>query len=583
MKNKKTLPVAWQRFRVAVICALGLFLVAGAWSFRQNHLERALADAVMQDSEANAHSLLEQGANPNGLLGQESSTIDFFALLNQLLVRPSNKLAIQPQGHRRSPAGIHHSVLMQAATSSSSQITRDLLAHGADIRFRVADGRTALHFAARAPTSENTRLLLEQGADPKAQTVSGDTALHVAVRSPGGFNIAALVQHGADINARNGAGVTPLQAAVQAQAFRAVLQLLQLGADSSDLFHNASDSALDWVAARQSDESQALLVRLWEKEMSAAQRSRFGAYLLIAAVGAGNSPGVDYLLLHGVPVNSVYRHVVTRNSGGNFGSPSGAGSYLTASPGDTPLLVASMGRNKEIIRRLLSAGADVNAVNAAGETPLHRAMFYANIDICRLFLEHGARVTASRPGVDPPLLTVLKQQQDLMANYTGANVPVFISKQSAENRQRINLLIEYGANFTDRNANGDTSLMYTTDDPEFVALLLRRGVDVNASNLQGETALIRCSRLGYDRAVAALIAAGARIDQADNSGRTALMAATVGLTGFSNVKTVKLLLQLGANPNVRDKTGKTALGRLGPRPTPLTAQAAAILVKAGGK
>lgn len=56
----------------------------------------------------------------------------------------------------------------------------------------------------------------------------------------------------------------------------------------------------------------------------------------------------------------------------------------------TPLHSAAAGQNLTIVRMLLEAGADVNAVQEGGFTPLMGAAQNGNVEMVRLLLEHGA-------------------------------------------------------------------------------------------------------------------------------------------------------------------------------------------------
>jgi ankyrin repeat protein len=92
--------------------------------------------------------------------------------------------------------------------------------------------------------------------------------------------------------------------------------------------------------------------------------------------------------------------------------------------------------------------------------------------------------------------------------------------------------------------------------------LLASGIDVNAVYGNGLTVLMWAAghaddvpeQEGVDL-VASLLSRGARLDPADNRGRTALMiAAEQGHAGV-----VEVLLKAGANAKLRDREGKGAL------------------------
>lgn len=82
--------------------------------------------------------------------------------------------------------------------------------------------------------------------------------------------------------------------------------------------------------------------------------------------------------------------------------------------------------------------------------------------------------------------------------------------------------------------------------------LIASGVDVNARDHQGTTALMLAAWNGYSEGVKTLLEAGARVNERDHTGRTALSIA-------GDAETVRLLLLWGAEVNVRDESGETPL------------------------
>jgi len=59
--------------------------------------------------------------------------------------------------------------------------------------------------------------------------------------------------------------------------------------------------------------------------------------------------------------------------------------------GDTPLIHAAFGGNKEVAELLLANGADVNAKDRGGDTPLDSAIFIRKTEIADLLRKHGGK------------------------------------------------------------------------------------------------------------------------------------------------------------------------------------------------
>lgn len=88
-----------------------------------------------------------------------------------------------------------------------------------------------------------------------------------------------------------------------------------------------------------------------------------------------------------------------------------------------------------------------------------------------------------------------------------------------------------------------------------VRLFLAAGMNVDARNRGGETALIASSGRGQTDVICTLLAAGAAVNTRDFAGKTAL----VNASGIVNAHVMRMLLDAGANPNVETANGWTPL------------------------
>lgn len=88
-------------------------------------------------------------------------------------------------------------------------------------------------------------------------------------------------------------------------------------------------------------------------------------------------------------------------------------------------------------------------------------------------------------------------------------------------------------------------------------------IDVDATDMEGTPPLIYASCFGHQEVVAALLDAGADVDKRDKNQWTALMWALIDATS-KHKAIAKLLLDHGANPDVKSSSGRSALDFIPP-------------------
>jgi ankyrin repeat protein len=170
--------------------------------------------------------------------------------------------------------------------------------------------------------------------------------------------------------------------------------------------------------------------------------------------------------------------------------------------GSTPLMYAAQNGRVECINFLIGHGADVNAVNNNGLTALHFATDSHNSEVIKVLIKHGAKVNTS----------------DL--------TPLHRAIQRDCSISLIQVLLENGA--TKCNINAQTSLGNT---PLHLA--------IKASRLDVITELVN---RGYN----------ANVQTKD--GDTPLHFAVI-----KSLDMVKLLLKMGADPNLKNNNGEIPL------------------------
>ncbi len=120
------------------------------------------------------------------------------------------------------------------------------------------------------------------------------------------------------------------------------------------------------------------------------------------------------------------------------------------------------------------------------------------------------------------------------------------------------------------------------DDIDMLKIALDGGGNARAiTSPYDGTALIAAAHLGHVEVVRTLIAARAPLNHVNNLGWTALIEAVVlGNGGANHTATVDALVKAGADVNIADRQGTTALGHARTRGY---SQMARILENAGGR
>lgn len=121
----------------------------------------------------------------------------------------------------------------------------------------------------------------------------------------------------------------------------------------------------------------------------------------------------------------------------------------------------------------------------------------------------------------------------------------------------VELFLQAGIDINAADANGQTALMVAADNAQenVVFKLIENGANINAKDMRSHTALRYAAEAGHGNIVQTLLENGADLNVKSNTGATALMGAS--WAGYKDV--VEALLNKGANVNEKDYNGKTAL------------------------
>lgn len=118
-------------------------------------------------------------------------------------------------------------ILLAYVWRDNQKATERLLALGADVKLRDADGDTALHGAAETGNVEIMRRLLDKGADPNAKNKLGGTPLMWAAVYGNDDAAQLLLSRGADPSLKDNDGITAVEWAVRNKRNSTVSLLLR--------------------------------------------------------------------------------------------------------------------------------------------------------------------------------------------------------------------------------------------------------------------------------------------------------------------------------------------------------------------
>jgi len=219
----------------------------------------------------------------------------------------------------------------------------------------------------------------------------------------------------------------------------------------------------------------------------------------------------------------------------------------------TPLIIAITNNHPDVARDLIDRGADIKAVDWYGRTALWAAVETRNMDVdnasfvnsidrapfldlIQVLLERGADPNVRTKEVPPIRREFLRITGSLAwVDFTGQTP--FLTASLAGDLTVMKLLLKHNADPNIPTFAGTTALMaaagvnwvvdqtYDEGQPallDAVKLCVELGMDINAVNSMGLTALHGAANRGSDDIIRYLVQQGAKIDAKDAEGRTPL-------------------------------------------------------------
>jgi ankyrin repeat protein len=456
--------------------------------------------------------------------------------------------------------------LIDAVKRGDRDAVRELLRSKPDVNAAQADGTTALHWAVRANDIELVGMLLRAGAKATATNRYGIAPITLAATNGSVEALDALLKAGANANTQSAEGEPIIMTAARTGNASAVKLLIGRGADVNAREKWFGETAVMWAAAENHADAIKVLAESGA-DINAKSTVVDAPVLEFPRSGGPNSPfprGGWTALMFAAREGAIDAARTLAELGANLNVAALPQTDIPLKPeefkaadqgiGTTALVFAIINSHYDLAAVLLEKGANPNVVDIAGMGPL-----YAAVDMNSLQWVQG------RPA------PILSDKLD------GVDVVKLLLDRGADPNARLKrapLKRHHDAGTTLNFGQGTTALMRAarTNDIAVMQLLLDKGADpfltlpdrtnalmiaagLGAGGLRGEgIRIVVPTPEGAVEACKLLLDRGMDVDAFNNAGNTALH----GAVGRGD-PVVKFLAERGATLTLKNKAGFTPL------------------------
>ncbi|WP_418114925.1 ankyrin repeat domain-containing protein [Vibrio scophthalmi] len=447
-----------------------------------------LFNAVEYQCSIRVGEMLKMGADPNVTDYLHVTPLIYAAIEDQSLI-----IEQLIKAEANVDAATHSGVtaLIAAAKNGSIHAAQQLIAANAKPDLIDDNAMTALMYAAKNNHADIVDELIKAKANLDLADERGFTALMMASWEGNAAMVEKLLAENAtvDIQSSNGYNAqTALIFASDKGHTETVKQLLKAN-PRTYIRDNFGKSPLDYAKENGHDEIVILLEQyqppaysVLPKDKALCQQtfSQQQQQPLFYAIDHDCAEAVNKLVSEGANLNAINGY------------------------GYTPLMVAAIQRNPVIAQLLIKANADVNAIEPEyARTALIFASSRGSLEVVNLLLEAGVDdINAKGKWGDSALIeAIFDDHVAIVERLVQANASLDISS-----RYDLNPL-----------------MMASLQSPKVVKYLISIGVDVNEQNKEtGETALMTASKRGQYSIIKLLTRAGAQLDIESKNGATAM-------------------------------------------------------------
>jgi len=416
---------------------------------------------------------------------------------------------------------------------------RLLLSHNANPDILDANQSTPLHLTVPATQRlEMVKLLLAFKANPALMDIQGNTPLHKAVAQLYAPEIVeTLIQAGAPVNAQNSKGDTPLIICARTEHYEYARPLIEANAEIFKM-NQAGENALKIALSKGYTAVDNIVL-----PSNVNQSDDNSNSVLMTAVSLKASPDVLKLILS-----------------------KGADPNAKNKAQDTALHISVRQNYAQQGIVLLDANADIFQYNAVQENPLFLALtakpapleWFFRPNVITATDANGDSVVhhAARKNLPEGISYLVKKGANIEALNNAGEIPLHTAAKY-DATDAIRYLVSAGSSLNAANKNGDVPLQSAVLNGAFKAtqMLLAAGSPVNNQNYSGETALHQASKNNSAMIIQLLTAQGAQTEIQDSRGFTPLITAAAN----DRYDAASELIKAKAVIDTRDYLGSTPL------------------------